>query len=101
MADALSRRPNYRFHEDAAFNSGTQNNAIEYTLELNESITRCIAEAYPKDKELYPIIRKLKYFPKDGLHDRYYLDKSDRLFLKASPNNLMYTKMQDEHSRKS
>ena len=85
--DALSRRPDYHFHANAASSSGTQINAIEYTLELNKSITRCIAEAYPKDNELYPTIRKLKCFPKDGFHDRYCLEKSDCLFLKASPNN--------------
>ena len=55
---------------------------------MNDDVSNTISDAYQRDKELTPIIERLKHSLRDNLHGRYYWDEStDRLYLKASPNN--------------
>ena len=87
VADPLSRRP-----DDAEVNRSNMPvamvNAIEYSLELNPEISREISAGYGRDKDLAPIIRRLRRTQEDNLHDQYYLDEgSGHLFLRASPND--------------
>ena len=86
-ADPLSRRPD--LHEsNLVENAVPRLNAIEYALAMNDDVSNTISDAYQRDKELTPIIERLKHSLRDNLHDRYYWDEStDRLYLKASPNN--------------
>ena len=76
MADALSRRPDFREDETSsalAFPK-PEINAIEFALELHNDIAKSVSEAYHQYKELFPIIQKMKAEPGDNLHELYYLD---------------------------
>ena len=93
VADALSRRPD--LHEGQTVSEETRHqaspiqvNAIEYALESAPEVARAVASGYEFDKDLAPIIQRLKNDPQDSLHERYYWDKqSGHLYLRASPNN--------------
>ena len=93
VADTLSRRPD--LYEGQTVSEDTRHqaapiqvNAIEYALESAPEVARAVASGYEFDKDLAPIIQRLKNDPQDGLHERYYWDKqSGHLYLRASPNN--------------
>ena len=95
VADALSRRPDHcgkadnisdKIVTDTA--SSPQVNAIEYALETHPELARSISAGYRSDKELAPIIERLKKTAQDNLHERYYWDEqSGHLYLRAMPNN--------------
>ena len=69
--------------------SGLVADAANYNISImNDDVFNTISDAYQRDKDLSPIIERLKHSLRDNLHDRYYWDEStDRLYLKASPNN--------------
>ena len=88
VADALSRRPDLQDDQQAEFLAQeAQVNALEYALEINADLAQTIMADYVTDKDLFPIIEKMKRSSDDNLHERYCLDESGRLYLKAEPNN--------------
>ena len=88
VADALSRRPDLQDEEQAEFLAQeAQFNALEYALEINADLAQTIMADYVTDKDLFPIIEKMKRSSDDNLHERYSLDESGRLYLKAEPYN--------------
>ena len=85
VADALSRRSG--LPEVAV-------NALEYCLDVDDSLANSISSGYKKDKELFPIINRLSKTSSDNLHDRYRWDpETRRLFLTTSiPHRLCVPK---------
>ena len=89
MADPLSRRPDLHEPElDAQSQNEAIINAIEYALELRPDISNLISHAYERDKELSPIVARVKQQNNDNIHERYVWDReAGHLYLRATPSN--------------
>lgn len=96
IADSLSRRPDLQGacqDKSLVFDQRTSSpaanvNAIEYALQINDQLATTISNAYPHDKELSPIIGRMKLSGSDNMHDQYYWDDQVQLlYLRGIPNN--------------
>ena len=91
IADPLSRRPDLFSDSEiggSSYPPNIQLNAIEHTLEINPDLAQLIVSGYKCDKDLAPIIRRLKNSSHDNLHDRYLLNETPGyLYLRSSPQN--------------